>query len=109
MKTKYRVGQKVVGLNSNPVVPRQKGKVYTITAVLFCSACGKQFLNFGKKADESFEAHGVCTSCGDRIETKGLIWTSAKHYAEVKDIDAMIQKALDQENYELAAELRDVK
>ena len=105
---RYRIGQKVIGLNSNPVVPRVKGKVYTIDSVLFCSECGKQFLNFGKRADNSFENFGICT-CGAKIDTKNRVWTSSKHYAPIDNIELQIEKAIEEENYELAASLRDAK
>jgi protein-arginine kinase activator protein McsA len=108
---RYKVGQRVVALSNskpNSIQPRVKGKIYTIDSILFCSGCGKQFLNFGTIADEGCDKYGTC-SCGTKTDGRGLVWTSSIFYAPIDDIDSQIEKAIEEEDYELAAPLRDIK
>lgn len=107
---RYKVDQKVVALSNskpNSPQPRVKGKVYTISSILFCSGCGKQFLNFGSVSDER-AIYGTC-ACGAKTDARGLVWTPSKHYAPIDDIDSQIEKAVEEEDYELAALLRDIE
>jgi protein-arginine kinase activator protein McsA len=38
-----------------------------------------------------------------------LVWTSSIFYAPIDDIDSQIEKAIEEEDYELVASLRDIK
>ena len=69
---RFKVGQDVVALSTNTEgnQPRIKGKVYKIDSILFCSGCGKQFLNFGSQADNSVSKIGTC-KCGTKTDARG--------------------------------------
>jgi hypothetical protein len=101
---RHSVGDKVVAL-TNPATkdsqPRKKGNIYIVKAMQFCTQCGIQVISLGCKANYDVAS---CT-CGNDIEQKGIFWTASKHFAPLSD--TTLQYAVEEENYELAAIIRD--
>ena len=111
MKQQFKVGEEVIALNSSPVEdttrqPRIKGKKYIVNAVLYCSGCGTQKINIGYQSTTP-TGKLVC-DCGKRMDCEGLKWTNSVFFAKLDDIDNLIEEAVENEDYELAATLRDI-
>lgn len=109
---KFKVGQDVVALsstkdNSRNTIKRIKGVIYNIKDIHFCNKCGKQYLNFGERASEM---DGFCTSCEAPQKSGGKCWAPAINYAPLdeKTLEKMLEDALNDEDYLLAATLRDL-
>lgn len=105
----YKIGQKVIALsdgkNDESTQSRIKGEIYIIKDIVFCSKCGKRFLNFGETQD--FADWGTC-NCGGKTFAHGLKWTSHHHYAPLDDLESLLGVAVSEEDYEFAAIIRDM-
>ena len=101
---RHKVGDRVIAL-TDPFnefsQPRKKGQIYTVKAVAYCPKCGAQKVNIGHASIYKMIECG----CGCVTETNGLRWTNSFHFAPIDE--ATLQSAIEQENYELAAILRD--
>jgi len=111
MEKRFKIGDKVVSL-TNPATegsqPRVKGKTYNVKAVQYCSGCGTQNINLGYGLPPNkFSNYGDCT-CGKEALNEGLYWTLSKYFARVDDLDTAIEEAVENEDYETAATLRDL-
>lgn len=100
----HKIGDKVIALN-NPAnlitaQPRIKGHIYTVKDIMYCSKCGLQAINLGNKLN-SLHNFTDC-SCGGSNLNNGLHWTTSKYFAPLQDIASEIEKAINEENYELA-------
>lgn len=104
---RFKVGDKVVALigQTHPnAQPRIKGKIYDVIDIMFCPRDGHQMINLGYGSEHA----GVICTCGGRHPNNGLMWTNAEHFAKVDDIEEALEEAVANEDYELAAMLRDV-
>jgi hypothetical protein len=112
MKQQFKVGERVIALDSCPETdpsrqPRVKGKIYEVKAVLYCSGCGSQKINIGYN---SLSTSGqLRCDCNKRGDAEGLKWTNSSHFAKLDNIDNLIKEAVEDEDYELAATLRDLQ
>jgi|SRR6187402_2834101 len=101
---KFEIGQRVIAL-TNPKdsggQPREKGKIYGVNAIQYCSKCGNQSINIGV---ESKATHSRC-SCGNTQYNEGLQWTMSSEFAPI--ISNTLEEAIANEEYELAVVLRD--
>ena len=107
MKT-FNIGDKVIALTDSKnelSQPRQKGKIYIVVSLMYCQRCGIQMVSLGIKSKRP-KIH--CT-CGCSQNNDGLCFTHSKHFAKVDEFDQEIADAVEEENYELAALLRDLK
>lgn len=112
MKQQFKVGEKVIALNSSPETdttrqPRVKGKIYEIKAISYCSGCGTQRVNIGYSSETSTGM--VNCHCGKRTPHEGLKWTNSEFFAKLDNLDKLIEEAVENEDYELAATLRDLQ
>lgn len=102
---KFKIGEKVIAL-TNPLSDmsqrRVKGNIYTVLAISYCYNCGRQAINIDPTP---ITAEFTRCNCGARQSTHGLWWTNSKYFSKV-DKDSL-QEAIDEENYELAALIRD--
>lgn len=108
MEANFTIGDKVIALSSsvNNEQLRVKGNLYIVNAVGYCSGCGSQIINV---SGETKIQSGKCT-CGNIQPAKGLWWTTSRHFikADENSISEAIKEALESENYELAATLRNL-
>lgn len=104
----FKIGDKVIAL-TNPKdsngQPRIKGHVYIVEDVLWCAKCGGQKINLGY-FDDSIRRTCIC---GTPYNGEGKQWTMSKHFALVDDVDAELEEAVEAEDYEFAALLRDAQ
>lgn len=112
MKQQFKVGEKVIALNSCPETdttrqPRVKGKIYEVKAVMYCSGCGSQKINIGYLSQTGAEK--LRCDCNKRVDNEGLKWTNSIHFAKLDNLDKLIEEAVENEDYELAATLRDLQ
>ena len=108
-KIEFKVGQKVVALNSQSKThhqPRTKGSIYTVANLSYCGGCGKQRINFGgfTECDEI-----RCTDgCGFIQPTLLMQWSSSEYFAPLDNLHESISEAEKNEDYELAQLLTEV-
>lgn len=108
MEKRFKVGETVIALN-NPSSelgqPRKKGQQYIVNAVIYCCSCGIQSINIGPKT-----RNGSLFSCGcgSKQPHWGLHWTVSEYFARPEELEAEMQSAVEEENYEHAAVLRDL-
>lgn len=109
MKT-FKIGDKVIALTDSPdesCQQRVKGKLYVVCSILYCCKCGVQSINIGQKVG-SMDGVSRCP-CGHKQAHEGLYWTVSKHFAKVDDYQESLNEALFNEDYELAALLRNLR
>jgi hypothetical protein len=110
MEKRFKIGDKVVSL-TNPATegsqPRVKGKTYNVKAIQYCSGCGEQVINLGYHLPDDVSNYSDC-NCGKEVFNEGLYWTLSKYFARVDDLDTAIEEAVQNEDYETAATLRDL-
>ena len=113
---RFEIGQIVVALTNPPDEfnqPRTKGCKYPILDVMYCSKCGIQDINIagelGKYAPNGklWSKYMTC-SCGNTSLNHGKHWTNSENFALVDDIKEELEEAVANEDYELAALLRDI-
>lgn len=111
MRKEFKIGDKVIAL-TNPAdwncQQRKKGQIYSVEAVLYCSNCGHQRINIGGKANGN-TGNVVCADCGNAQSHNSLGWTHSKFFAKVDEIGDLLNKALEEENYELCSVLTKIK
>lgn len=105
-----KVNEKVIALSDNPEKMSQKrvkGVIYTIEAVRHCPNCGLVCINIGGIAPD--QSNGLICNCLHVLDHFGLGWTSVDHFASLDQTDKALESALEQEDYEFATILRDLK
>jgi hypothetical protein len=110
---RHKIGDRVVAL-TNPMdddcQPRIKGHVYVVEAICYCAKCGKQAINIGQHIDESRYNDETECDCGySTKENDWLFYTDSELFAKVDDIEETLTEAINNEDYELASMLRDLK
>jgi hypothetical protein len=104
---KFKAGDKVVALvgQTHPSAqPRVKGKIYEVVDIMFCHREGHQMINLGYGS----EHNTILCSCGKKHFNNGLMWTDSAHFAKVDEVDKALEKAVAEEDYDLAIILRDI-
>ena len=102
-----KVGDKVIALSDSPNDTcqfRRKGSVYMVNAISYCVMCMKSLVNIGQRSNHK----GVMCKCGMLMDTGGLMWTPKDEFVLLADKQEALQKAVDCEDYEFAAKLRDL-
>jgi hypothetical protein len=103
-KKEFNIGAKVIALTTSEhktTQPREKGKVYIVNSVCYCSKCGRQNINVSGRLPESPKEVAVsCNTCGCKQPSMGLWWTSSNLFANVKNINKELEKAVADERYE---------
>lgn len=106
---RHSVGDKVVALVSSPncflYQPLIKGKIYIVEDVLYCSACGSQKVNFGYYIDKTKVSNQLECTCGNGINNNNKHWSNSNKLSPLSETS--LQHAVKEENYELAAIIRD--
>lgn len=104
----FNIGDKVVALtnpSSEHSQPRIKGKMYIVVNLMYCQKCGEQMISLGLKSKNSL----VHCTCNHLQNNDGFHFTLSKHFAKVDEFDQEIEEAIKDEEYEIAALLRDLK
>jgi hypothetical protein len=107
MKT-FNIGDKVIALTNSTnefSQPRVKGKMYIVVNLMYCQKCGEQMISLGYKS----QWPSIVCKCDNLQNNDGLHYTLSSHFAKADDFDQEIEEAVKEENYELAALLRDLK
>ena len=102
-----KVGDKVIALSDNPDDScqfRRKGSVYMVNAMSYCVMCMKTLVNIGQRSNHK----GVMCKCGMLMDTQGLMWTPKDEFVLLADRQVALDKAVEEEDYEFAAKLRDL-
>jgi hypothetical protein len=102
---KFNIGEKVLAL-TNPAdtscQPRTKGKIYTVTGMIFCPLTGEQSINIDHNLGIS---NYVDCNCGNTHLVGLAHYTRSIHFARINE--SALDRALDNEDYELAILIRD--
>ena len=102
-----KIGDKVIALSDAPddrCQFRMKGSVYMVNAVSYCVMCMKTLINIGQRSRHQ----EVMCKCGMLMDTHGLMWTPQDEFVLFDQKDQALQRAVDCEDYEFAAKLRDL-
>jgi hypothetical protein len=109
MNRNFKVGEEAIALStaSSPNQPRKKGRSYIVTNTMFCSTDGNQLINIDSTEHIGKSGHISC-GCGKRHHGNGLAWTYANKFVHPDDIEERMNQAVNEEDYELASDLRDL-
>jgi hypothetical protein len=102
-----KIGDKVIALSDSPDDScqfRMKGSVYMVNSITYCVMCMKTLINIGQRSNHK----GVVCKCGMLMDTGGFMWTPKDEFVLLADKQDAIDKAVDCEDYEFAAKLRDL-
>jgi len=102
-----KIGDKVIALTDSPNDScqfRMKGSVYMVNATTFCIMCMKGLINIGQRSRHQ----SVMCKCGTLMDSHGLMWTPKDEFVLLADKQKALDKAVDSEDYEFAAKLRDL-
>jgi hypothetical protein len=100
-------GDKVIALSDSPNEQsqfRRKGSVYLVNKTTHCMYCMRHLINIGQRTN--FQA--VKCRCGTMLHTSGFMWTPTDEFVLLADKDKALQRAVEVEDYEFAAKLRDL-
>ncbi len=104
---KFEIGDYVIAL-TNPrdesCQSRVKGNIYKVLELKYCSKCGIQSIHIGGKTKIVTSNIGNCGICGVEY-TQLMSFTRSELFSKV-DEDSL-QEAVSEEEYELAAIIRD--
>jgi hypothetical protein len=106
----FKKGDKVIALTTpeNELSQKRKrGKVYKVTDILICPKDNLQLLNIDdNKAVGKVSVIGCV--CGEIHENKGLAWTHSDHFSKTDDVKEALDRAVENEDWDMAIALRDV-
>lgn len=104
---KIKEGDRVIALTdpeNQDCQQRVKGQVYSVLSVMYCQKCGIQSVYIGGKS-QAFTEDIVKCYCGSEQPALGKSWTDSNLFVKVDE--QSMQEAVDREEYELAAVIRD--
>ena len=102
-----KIGDKVIALSDAPNEScqfRSKGSVYMVNMVSYCPICDMNMINIGQRTEHK----AVKCKCDMLMSSMGLMWTPDSEFVLLSDKDQALQRAVDCEDYEFAAKLRDL-
>ncbi len=105
-----KIGDTVRCINNKPFKPNTipppllLNHDYVLNSKRNCK-CGKIFYDVGLGSDVTIGL--TCTSCNEIIENDARHWCDSVRFAKKKSKDETIAEALETEDYELLAEMRD--
>lgn len=102
-----KVGDKIIALSDAPDDScqfRRKGSVYMVNAITYCVMCMKTLINIGQRSQHK----GVICKCGMMMDTQGMMWTPKDEFILLDLKDQALTEAIEREDYEFAAKLRDL-
>ena len=100
-------GDKVIALSDSPNEQsqfRRRGSVYVVNETIICMFCRRYLINIGQRTN--FQT--VKCKCNTMLHTAGLMWTPTSEFVLLADKDKEMYLAVDREDYEFAAKLRDL-
>jgi len=108
MSTKFKEGDKVVAVTSNDlkIGRREAGKVYTVKIAIQCPNCNAEYICIStQELPKSYNMQ--CGSCKEHSFKSNRMWHRAVHFIHATNLEEQLKIALELEDYELAARLRD--
>lgn len=102
-----KVGDKVIALSDSPTEQsqfRKKGSVYIVNDITFCPFCCINLVNIGQRTN----LQAVQCKCNTMLHTRGLMWTPTSEFILYSNREKEMYNAVDREDYEFAAILRDL-
>jgi protein-arginine kinase activator protein McsA len=110
----FKSNDKIVAITSKDCkyAPRVAGKEYVVLGTHNCKKCGEQWLCV-HEVNMQVTRKIVCSSCGYDELNSNNPWVSAKHFRLANDVEnkdvlmIRLNNAIQCENYEEAAQLRD--
>jgi len=108
MNTKFKVGDKVVAVTSNnlKVGRRDAGEQYTVKISMQCLECGEEHICIStQELPKSYNM--ACGGCKEKSFKSNRMWHRAVHFIHATNLEEQLKIALELEDYELAARLRD--
>lgn len=110
----FKIGQKVVALNSSAdyrAQPRVKGNIYTVLDILYCSKCGIQTINitaYYTPPNGVIWSGNVRCRCGSVQPHQNKPWTASSFFAPLDNLEATIAELAEKEEYETCAMLQKI-
>ena len=104
MKINFNIGDQVVALSNGecPSQPRNKGDIYTITNIFYCSTEGKQLVNINNTKSCSKTGYISC-GCGKKHRKDDhFAYTYSTEFALLENLSDYVEAAIEEENYETA-------
>ncbi len=112
MSNNFEKGESVISLSDPTQLyeqPRRKGSRYFVQEVMFCAGCGAQWINLGYKVElNGGPLNCECAPCKNVQSARGLYWTHRVHFARPSELSILEAEAVNREDYEAAADLRDI-
>lgn len=111
---RFQIGDKIIALSDSVSASsqiRKKGKIYEVTGIQYCSSCGIQTINidFQKNIFLGTYTQERCFYCKGISKPSEMGLTISREFAKIDDINQELEKAVENEDYELASLLRDLK
>jgi len=109
MNRKHEIGDVVIAINTKkaPSQKRVKGQSYTVTDVMYCETNGDQLVNIDNTPSVG-SSNQINCACGKRHKlNESLGYTYSIYFINIKNLDAELKEALEQENYDIAIIIRE--
>lgn len=108
----FQVGEWVVALEvfnpCPPSIPLIKGQSYIVKAICYCKKCGGQSINVVNTLPKH-PKKTKCSLCEHSRDNEGVAWHGSFRFARFSDLEAELKSAVENEDYERAAVIRDIK
>ncbi len=107
---RFAIGDKVVCVNAEPMPnthtqPLTKGETYTVIDFMYCTACGEQSIRIGNYP--TYDRSILCLQ-DHEMDSEGWLWSGSRRFIKANEVERELEKALEEEDYELAILLRDI-
>lgn len=99
----FKLNNRVMALTSTPndrAQVREKGKIYTVTGIMYCPTDGHQAININSQRERS-RTNMVDCNCGKEHPSSGRSWTKSTEFVKVDE--QTLEALVEAEEYELAA------
>jgi hypothetical protein len=108
---KFKTGDIIIALNSKTCKfnPRTEGEAYRVLGVMQCPQCREDFVCINEKHyDQTVRIK--CATCGCKDIYSNHVWTLASNFRSENHFDPYdeLERAVKNEDYMRAAELRDM-
>lgn len=108
MSNRFKVGDIVIANTSKTCKhnPRQAGEKYKVLAVHNCRNCNEELICINNS--DLPKLFAIACSCGDKEFSSNKPWTKASNFTmSTGNLHIELQLAIEREDYEYAAKLRD--
>ena len=98
----FEIRDVVIALSTakRPNQPREKGRMYTVTSIFYCSTTGQQMINIDYTKSN---ARTIKCGCGKRHNTEdNFAYTYSNRFVKPSDLEARREQAVEEEDYDTA-------